>query len=103
MRVRAVSIRTPKRSETMIVVAEIDICDDCMINADGDPAMGDAASQYRCAVAAADTADKWGDLAQHIHTTCDDECGFSWSPCEACGSTLGGTRHPAVVLGPDPV
>jgi hypothetical protein len=24
-----------------------------------------------------------------------EESSFSWSPCEACGSTLGGDRHPA--------
>lgn len=26
---------------------------------------------------------------------CADEGGFSWSSCEACGSTLGGSRYPA--------
>lgn len=33
----------------------------------------------------------------HVALTCSDECegGFSWSPCGACGSRLGGDRHPA--------
>ncbi len=26
---------------------------------------------------------------------CADEGGFSWSPCESCGSTFGGNRYPA--------
>ena len=30
-----------------------------------------------------------GLLSLHI----GDEQGFSWSPCDLCGSTLGGTRH----------
>lgn len=29
----------------------------------------------------------------------DDGCPFSWSPCELCGSTLGGDRHAVNILG----
>jgi hypothetical protein len=28
----------------------------------------------------------------------DDEGSFSWSPCDTCGSTLGGDRFDAMVL-----
>lgn len=29
------------------------------------------------------------------HEEDEDEGGFSWGPCESCGSTLGGNRYPA--------
>lgn len=31
----------------------------------------------------------------------EDEGGFSWSPCESCGSTLGGDRHPGHAIHKD--
>lgn len=33
--------------------------------------------------------------------SCAEDCEseFSWSACDRCGTTLGGDRHPAVVLG----
>lgn len=36
----------------------------------------------------------------HCAVTCTEETHdeFSWRPCEACGSTLGGSRCPFVVL-----
>jgi hypothetical protein len=32
---------------------------------------------------------------------CADEGSFSWSQCDACGSTLGGDRYPAHALSPE--
>lgn len=40
-------------------------------------------------------ADGW-----QLVITCEEGCegGFSWSSCDACGSTLGGDRHPFVAM-----
>lgn len=37
-----------------------------------------------------------------IHTIVDseDEGSFSWSPCDTCGSPLGGTRYDCVLTNP---
>lgn len=39
-------------------------------------------------------------LSEHYSNDCDEEAecdcetrDFSWSPCDGCGSTLGGSRH----------
>ena len=45
----------------------------------------------------------WGqgiDGALGLVLTCPDDCEgwFSWSPCDGCGSTLGGDRHPGAHL-----
>lgn len=49
---------------------------------------------------AAAIGQEWGDHAGGLTAACGENCDgwFSWSPCEGCGSTLGGERHPAVVL-----
>lgn len=50
--------------------------------------------------------DTWNmpeDELQTAWTDCtvNDEGGFSWSPCEGCGSTLGGNRYAAHGRTPD--
>jgi hypothetical protein len=34
----------------------------------------------------------------HVIPACPEDCegSFSWSPCDVCGSPLGGDRHPVV-------
>lgn len=33
---------------------------------------------------------------------CDGDCYFSWSPCDTCGSTLGGNRCDGHLVNPGP-
>lgn len=41
-----------------------------------------------------------GECGGYPVASCGDDCegGFSWSPCDLCGSRLGGERHPFAVL-----
>jgi hypothetical protein len=80
-------------------IDDIRICGACLTVVDGDPSMGDGATQEACATAAAGMAERWED-GQHIHGVGSeqDEGGFSHSACEGCGDPLGGTRYMAVVL-----
>lgn len=48
-----------------------------------------------------ETAEYLANVARHtagseVVVNCPEECegGFSWSPCDVCGSRLGGDRHP---------
>lgn len=80
-------------------VADIEICEDCLIVADGDPNMGSEEDQARTTVAGAALAENWPGM--QVHGNVDPETGegwFSWMECDGCGSPLGGTRYPAVVL-----
>ena len=77
-------------------IAEIQICEDCLIVVDGDPSMGAEETQRYCAEAAEGLARNWPGL--YVHGT-GEEGKFSWSGCDGCGSTDGGKCYPAVVLG----
>ena len=48
--------------------------------------------QYSCLVAGDCRAETFG-LEEHSH-----EGSFSWSPCECCGSSLGGDRYKAALI-----
>jgi len=68
---------------------EILICTDCAMLA----ANGELADETDC--------EPLGLVEGYVAVTCSDsgdDCEFSWSPCEGCGSRLGGYRHSAVVM-----
>lgn len=70
---------------------EIEVCDDCaMMSANGSHGWEYDESWLNAYVAQADA------LGDPILT--HDESHFSMSPCEFCGSRLGGNRHRAVVV-----
>ena len=57
---------------------------------DGLKHVGTGAIRHDCGECYQDDSlsdDDWSDSA--------NEAGFSWSQCDGCGSTLGGSRHPA--------
>lgn len=67
-----------------------------LYNLPGDDHQNNAASRHAARIDAHwPAADGWT-----IAPNCPEECegGFSWSGCDACGSTLGGERHPAVAM-----
>lgn len=79
---------------------DIQVCSDClMMIANGTTGDYDGAPDDAEHDAAMDAlwpdADGWD-----ITPNCSEDCegGFSWSPCEGCGSPLGGDRHPAVAM-----
>jgi len=79
-------------------VDDIQICTACLTVVDGDPADGSAETQAWCTAAAEGLSRNWPGMT--VHGT-GDEGGFSWSACEGCGNTDGGTRFPAAVLADD--
>lgn len=84
-------------------VADIEICVDCvMFTANGE--VTGSQGEDLTAEHAAKMAELWGDSVNHIHDVTNAETGehwFSWSSCDGCGSPLGGSRYPAVVLTED--
>jgi hypothetical protein len=77
----------------MRVEVELSICVDCLqYLANG----GEELEPARAEEIAAAIAKQGGDVVP----ACGEDCegGFSWSPCELCGSALGGERHAAAVL-----
>jgi hypothetical protein len=76
---------------------EMEVCVDClMVDANGESEGIEPEALARIEKAYTDaTADGW-----YYANNCDENCEgwFSWSPCGFCGSTLGGDRHPAVLL-----
>lgn len=82
----------------MITTEQIDIevCVDCLtIEANGPDEVEPAAVERFARAMESATADGWT-----YANACPEECEghFSWSPCDFCGSTLGGDRHPAALL-----
>jgi hypothetical protein len=76
---------------------DLSVCEDCLsliangtISDDLDPTADEAHAARMDAL--------WP--GEDVETVCPEDCDgwFSWAPCDGCGSTLGGTRHPAVVL-----
>jgi hypothetical protein len=83
----------------MIVTYEGMACADCIAwIANGD------VPEDRPALAA-DIKRVWGDAARHLVYSGgeDAEPSFSWSPCECCGSRLGGNHEPFAVLAEESV
>lgn len=76
------------------ITHEIDICEDCLMAS----ANGLYGWEYdeEWLARYVEACDAYGDPIPN----CGDDCegSFSWSPCGFCGSTLGGYRHPAVIL-----
>lgn len=78
------------KAETVKIIATIDVCDDCLlVHANGE-------------TGGEPDREPWGELpGADVAIDCPDdgeECGFSWSQCDACGTDLGGTRHPMAVF-----
>lgn len=75
---------------------DLEVCDDCaQVIANGE--INDGTDRDK------EVADAqvrvWGSDAVHLVLACGEDCSesFSWAPCDGCGSTLGGNRHPASV------
>jgi hypothetical protein len=74
---------------------EIEVCVDCAsLIANGDTTGIDDPEREAEVLAQAGIPEGW-----HVALDCPEDCegGFSWSPCGACRSPLGGDRHPAVL------
>lgn len=81
---------------------DVEICDDCLHLVANGEVMGPEGENLTDDIAAR-IDERWGELAPHLVPACencDEECGFSWSDCDGCGSPLGGTRHRAAVIAP---
>lgn len=83
---------TPERTRV-----ELQVCVDCLaIDANGADSIddGEAVARFERAM---ETATRSGYVYANA---CPEECegSFSWRPCDFCGSTLGGDRHPAVLI-----
>lgn len=73
---------------------DISVCVDCMVLiANGDLPDDEERAAEVGAMKGID--DGWD-----VVMSCPDECEgwFSWQPCDACQSSLGGDRHPAVMM-----
>ena len=80
----------------MRVIDEFSICTDCLFwHAYGDlPSDTDRdADEFL-----ADVRRTLGEDLPNV-VVAAEELGFSWSACQSCGSTLGGDRFSAVILG----
>ena len=84
------------------VIDELEICTDCMFAVE----YGCYSEHEQCfnreefdkRQAEIDKAIESVD-GQIVNNTPEDfEAGFSWTPCELCGSTLGGDRYPYSIL-----
>lgn len=81
--------------DTMSEQVQIEVCDDCaMMSANGSHGWEYDESWYNAYVA---TADRIGDPVLICHEYSESCSWFSMSPCDFCGSSLGGNRHPAVI------
>jgi hypothetical protein len=80
-----------------VIVDEQWVCVDCLMVIANDDATGieddDRAEAVRRAVYG--TEGYW--VADSTEET---DLEFSWSPCDCCGSSLGGSRHRCAILGP---
>lgn len=77
----------------MHIHSEISVCSDCaMFIANGELPEEDG-NKLISAIES-----NWKDLSGQIVLGDNDTEEFSWSPCECCGSSLGGNRFSATVL-----
>jgi hypothetical protein len=75
---------------------EIDLCVDCLIASSNGPE--DASAEWEGLL------EEWdGYLFGYVVDDEGDpvEPHFSWSPCQGCGSGLGGDRHPHIAMSKD--
>ena len=80
----------------MQVIAEISVCVDCLIMiANGDVSGIDNEDRIAEVIAGMDRLTTDG---AHLVAGDSDDGNFRWTPCECCGSELGGDRHAAVLL-----
>ena len=73
-------------------VRKIDLCSQCLVvTANG----CETDEDIQTAEALAREWPGWD-----VHGNCPENCDgwFSWSSCEGCGESLGGTRHPGVAM-----
>jgi hypothetical protein len=76
---------------------ELEVCVDCLAqdaNGESEGADDGFLERFTRAMESA-RADGW-----EYSNNCPEDCegGFSWAPCDFCGSRLGGDRHPAVLM-----
>lgn len=76
------------------ILGDIEVCDDCLsIHANGETGNETPDREPWCEMPTADVA---------MNCETDDDgnatCGFSHRDCDACGTTLGGTRHRMAVF-----
>lgn len=72
-------------------------CDDCMIAACNDDYSGMNDERAR------EVSASLSEMGHHLVPSFDSDSGdgveeFSWSPCDCCGSKLGGGRHSFAIL-----
>lgn len=70
----------------------VSVCIDCALLAANDEPPLDRADTEPAPLALLDAGDTL------VVGSADEEPHFSWSPCQACGSTLGGDRFDAVIF-----
>lgn len=105
-------------SNVVYDIARVEACTDCVIISENDDASGMTTAQYaewhrgmmRTAGPlmsegwfwAGVQCDDWDGSDDDGCRDHDEECPrdgwFSWSPCEWCGSTLGGQRYNAAIM-----
>ena len=79
----------------MRVIDELSVCADCLFwLANGDVLPEDRDPEEFLS----DVRRTLGEDLRHVVIT-GESLGFSWSACESCGSTLGGERFSAAILG----
>lgn len=79
-----------------VIADEIAVCIDCLaMMCNGELGQGDETADMEHAEA---MREAWPD--GDIVPACPEDCEgwFSMSPCDGCGSHLGGDRHPATVF-----
>lgn len=75
---------------------EIEVCSDCLqVSYSGSPTY-DGYAESKHSERYAQGLKEWGD--EPILTNPEDEGSFSWSPCDFCGESLGGTRFTCSVM-----
>ncbi len=74
-----------------VICDDLQVCVDCAMLI----ANGEASPEH-----AEKVSEIWGDDCVNLVLSCGDECdeSFSWSDCDGCGSSLGGTRHEAALI-----
>jgi hypothetical protein len=79
-------------------VTEIAVCVDCLLVIVGAEEITDENGVDISERQVAAMTAVWGVDMSRMVVSSDDGTWFSWSPCDGCGSTLGGAREKAVVL-----
>lgn len=85
--VEAIEATRPRLAESIV---DLSICVDCAVwTANADDSGIEDAAEFRARFAE-HSAGLW-----HISVEADEGTAFSWTPCDTCGSHLGGDRYEA--------